>query len=461
MATPVWTMTTSATPHGQLLCPTCLSANPVDSPHCTNCWASLLDQDAETQEKTAVRIGRAASYKRWRRRILIGTAGVVVAAIAAYTFDEVVQFPVPQPVSSAGAAVAPGNWSLPGVDVAHTSAVEEAGPLEAAVAWQVEVPTFQLASPAVADGVVYVISGDGRLLALEAGSGGPLWERPLSGPQNTIPAITEQHLYVTLRDGNVLALDRATGDEVWRYQTGTALLVSPLVYEGVLYVSQWTGGLLALDAQTGDRLWDLPLPSRISATPSVSGDIMAIPLDRGDIYFVDIQTGNERMSFDVGHAVHTSPVFLQDRVLVATSHGFVISLDPTHLEYSLEKGTRYWRMQFFIWGLQALPPVPKGFMWANRLVSARNASAHAPAVAGDTAFITTTDGNLHALDVATGEVVWEYTENSSIASPPVAAGPYVYFGTRDGDIHVVDQATGEARSVIPTGLPVDGRLVVT
>ena len=68
-------------------------------------------------------------------------------------------------------------------------------------------------APAVHDGVVYVGSRDGRLYAIDAGSGKVEWSAPTGGPILSSPATDARagRVVVGSEDMHVYAFDLATG----------------------------------------------------------------------------------------------------------------------------------------------------------------------------------------------------------------------------------------------------------
>ena len=143
------------------------------------------------------------------------------------------------------------------------------------------------ATPLVKDGILYIITGNDDVFALNAKTGEILWER-WSGIEQNISTICcgwvnrglamgEGMAFLGQLDANVVALDIKTGKEVWKtpiedWHNGYGITSAPLYYDGIVY-SGITGGefgargrLTALDAKTGKILWrwyTLPGPGEI------------------------------------------------------------------------------------------------------------------------------------------------------------------------------------------------------
>lgn len=145
------------------------------------------------------------------------------------------------------------------------------------------------ATPLVKDGIMYVVTGNEDVFALNAKTGEILWER-WSGIDQKIStvccgwvnrglAMGEGMVFLGQFDTNVVALDIKTGKEVWKtpiedWHNGYGITSAPLYYDGIVY-SGITGGefgvrgrLTALDAKTGQILWrwyTLPGPGEIGS----------------------------------------------------------------------------------------------------------------------------------------------------------------------------------------------------
>jgi alcohol dehydrogenase (cytochrome c) len=132
------------------------------------------------------------------------------------------------------------------------------------------------ASPLVKDGIMYVVTGNDDVFALNAKTGEIIWEY-WSGIDQTIStvccgwvnrglAMGEGQIYLGQLDANVVALDTKTGKVAWKtpiekWQNGYGITSAPLYYDGMIY-SGITGGefgvrgrLTALNAKTGEIMW--------------------------------------------------------------------------------------------------------------------------------------------------------------------------------------------------------------
>ena len=403
----------------------------------------------------------AAAHTGWRRRRRRTLVAVAVAmGLSAWAWNVGLLFdgPVPTPSTSISAVSGPDDWGMIGRDAAHTSAVDGHQALEGRIAWRFESPALWLTPPAIADGRVYLATGDGSLVSLDAGDGSVVWEREVPVPTAASPAVTASHVYLTARNGRMLAISR-DGEPAWEFRAGGPFSTAVVVYQGVAYAGSADGTLYAVDAVDGRLLWSMELEGRVTSAPSMSGDLLAVAADDRLIYLIDVTTGKKRMVFATPHLTATSPVFADERVLISTRGGTLTGLDSTKLEYPMERAFRDWRQQLFLWGMQSGPPVPKGFVWG-RLLGRGEAASEATVLDG-VAYVALSEGRLRAIAVADGTPLWTYEAGATVHTAPSVAGNLVYVGSEDGAVHVVDRHAGGLRQSFDVGTRMVGPVVAT
>jgi len=101
-------------------------------------------------------------------------------------------------------------------------------------------------SLAVANGVIYAGSGTGTVYALKASTGALLWSYP-TGYLTSSPAVANGVVYVV--SNNVYALKASTGALLWSYPVGGSS--SPVVVNGVVYVGSGDDNVYAFGLKKG------------------------------------------------------------------------------------------------------------------------------------------------------------------------------------------------------------------
>lgn len=144
--------------------------------------------------------------------------------------------------------------------------------------WSYSVPDNSrwLPTPVVANGLMFVAGGDGRVLALDAVTGDVVWihERKYPADIATSEAfgrargvsVYGDKIYWGTADCEFLALDARTGRVVWAvktcdYKQGEGHNHPPLIADGKIFLGQAGGDVTgagqfrALDLETGKQLW--------------------------------------------------------------------------------------------------------------------------------------------------------------------------------------------------------------
>ena len=65
-----------------------------------------------------------------------------------------------------------------------------------------------------------------------------------------------------------------------------------------------------------------------------------------------------------------------------------------------------------------------------------------PALAKGTVYVGSEDGDVYALNAATGAKLWSYTTENEVYSSPAVANGVVYVGSEDSKVYALNAATG-------------------
>jgi outer membrane protein assembly factor BamB len=167
------------------------------------------------------------------------------------------------PATAAASEPGAGDWPQFHGNLSHTGynpaehTISAANVVNLRPAWTTYAVAFIESSPAVANGVVYVGSDDGKLYAYAvgcAGGGGtctPLWMGATTGGIiRSSPAVSDGVVYVGSGDGQMYAYavgcnsGGGTCTPLWTSTTGS-INSSPTVANGVVYVGSDDGKLYA------------------------------------------------------------------------------------------------------------------------------------------------------------------------------------------------------------------------
>ena len=428
---------------GRLFCPRCGTGNPATARSCSSCWGRLHAEPMVTAEEEQQLVSRYWSRLRTRKRLTwLVTAGSITAVLAWWTFNLIeIRPPLPEPDSNISLRTAQGDWAMAQRDNLHTGAVP--GPSfdpEGTIAWTFKADGQILASPVVADGVVFVNTNDRRVVALDATTGDIIWEHSVEVQANSTPSVAADMVYVGTRDGTMLALDRHTGVVVWKYKTEAAIYGSATVVDGALYFGSSDHNIYALDALTGEFRWSKETESWVVASPTVKQGILMVGGQDREFYMLDANNGTVRLHVNMGSGIDTATTVVDNVAYFTTRTGTVVAFEYSQKDVSFQKA--YWRVwfQLWVWNVAPTPSRIPGMVWSARL---------SDAVIGDLAtddgrlFASTLDGRLYALDLNTGRALWNTEEGDRSYSSTIVSGDIVIQTMSDGLIRGFNVATGE------------------
>ncbi|MCH8310643.1 MAG: PQQ-binding-like beta-propeller repeat protein [Chloroflexi bacterium] len=346
------------------------------------------------------------------------------------------------PVSVISANPIAGDWPMFQRSPAHAAFVSDDVPIPAGkVKWRFETEAPILSSPAVVQGVVYLSTGDRRVVALKADSGELIWERGVTGPVDSSPAVAGDLVFIGLKDGRVLALAKADGTIQWEFPTGGLIYSSPSVYRGVVYIGSNDNKLYALDALTGKKRWSYSTGGRVLSDPAVHENVVAVTSQDRHIYILDADTGKHRLDF-LTSVTKGAPALDEQMAYVADTGGLLLAIDWSKRELPFEKTARWIRTQLFVWNMVGSLPPPNGFVWRFRNPS--ESFIGTPAIGAGMVYIASESGTVYALNRTDGQLVWKFTADATIKGSPSIAGQTLYVGDIDGVLYGLDALTGEA-----------------
>lgn len=143
--------------------------------------------------------------------------------------------------------------------------------------WRAQVSSEVLAPPQTNGDIVVVQSQDDKLVALDIGTGEQRWIYESSLPVLTVrghstPVVSLHRVYAGLASGRLVALDAENGIPLWEQRIaqpqGRSELERMVDIDGrlllddqTLYAATYQGNLVAVDAESGNIRWQRPTSS--------------------------------------------------------------------------------------------------------------------------------------------------------------------------------------------------------
>ncbi len=335
------------------------------------------------------------------------------------------------------------DWPEPGGNPAHAMN-HPALPEKLTRAWDTSIGdgstryTKVMSQPVIAGGRIFAMDGGVQVSALDAATGKRFWQVDLR-PENARggafgggPALWNDRLYVATGYAEVLALDPADGKLIWRKNVAAPVHSPPTVADGRIFAITVDNELNALSTEDGRRLWShngIPESAGLlgGASPAVEGEVVIAPYSSGELFALRVENGRAAWSDSLATGRRANAVAgladIRGRPVIDRAKVFAVSHSGRMAAIDLRSGERVWEQQV--------------------------ASSHSPWVVGDYVFVLANDNQLVCLTRDEGKIRWASQlrrfENEKAKSDPILwAGPVL-----GGNRLIVLSSLGEAVSVSP------------
>ncbi|MEE2825351.1 MAG: PQQ-binding-like beta-propeller repeat protein [Planctomycetota bacterium] len=263
----------------------------------------------------------------------------------------------------------------------------------------------------------------------------PEFCHPTNSYASPTPAIEEGRVYVHFGSYGTTCLDTVTGDVIWQrtdlkcdHFRGPGS--SPILYDDKLFVA-FDGAdvqyVVALDKQTGETVWrtdrdidygttngDLKKAYGTGRVFEVDGEPLLIYPSAVATNAYDVKTGKQRWKvYHDGMNASARPLMTPGGLLILTNGmGKMVAVNPsgqgditdTHTVWMISKGVTRKPSQLIV---------------------------------GDRLFMISDKGIASAIDVTTGEIIWQERIGGAFSSSPIYDGEKILACSESGDIHMI------------------------
>ncbi len=232
----------------------------------------------------------------------------------------------------------------------------------------------------------------------------------------------------------------------WKFQTGGKVISSPAVADGMAFVGSTDGNVYAVDLESGAQKWKFETKVRVTSSPAVSNGTVFFGSYDGNFYAVDALSGQLKWKFQTGG---------ERRFAGRHIHGIqpVAETMPDPFDFYLSSPTVWNGAVYFGSGdgnVYALDTASGKLKWKFHTGDVVHAS---PAIADGKLFIGSWDSFFYALDASNGKEKWRFKTGEDheiynqvgIQSSAAVMDGVVYFGCRDSNFYALDAATGQKK----------------
>jgi len=183
---------------------------------------------------------------------------------------------------------------------------------------------------------IYVSSSNGRVYSLDKEFGDQNWESEILDERQrklwTSPVIQGDALYVSTLDGHIYALSMETGQLLdWSFESDAGFASPPVIYEDTMFLGSFDRHLYAVKIGGDVPMWKFPQEKPAGnwfwASPIVNEGIVYAGCLDGKLYAIEAETGQEVWEFDAGSPIVSSPVLMDNLLIVTDESGTVYVFD--------------------------------------------------------------------------------------------------------------------------------------
>ncbi len=275
---------------------------------------------------------------------------------------------------------------------------------------------------AVVDGRVYVTSGFGVMIALDADTGEEIWRNRTLTPMHSAPAVDGGRMFAVSDDNELFAVDINTGATLWTYQAiiETARMLtspSPAVVGEVVIAPFSSGEIIALRVQNGGVLWQNSLNATKNLTPLATlNDIASGPVIADGYVFATTQSGSlTAFDFRTGQSVWTQPAGSLGFPLVIGNFLYTVTTEGEVVCMSKSDGTVIWLTQL------------KTFR--NDKKRKKRISWAGPVMTSNRLVLMSSHGIGLEINPLNGEITYRFKLGGDVYISPIVANNTVYYIT--------------------------------
>lgn len=327
------------------------------------------------------------------------------------------------------------------------------------------------ASPVIANGKIFALDSEVQVTAYDAKSGDRLWQVDLTPEDEDAEdgfgggvAADGKRVFVSTGFGFVVALDADSGKELWRRSATVPFRAAPVVNGGRVFVSTQENQLLALAEDDGRVLWDhrgIAESAGIlgSNSVAVSGDLVVVPYTSGELFALNVRNGRAAWSDTLARSGGLTPLStladISGRPVIDRGLVFAISHAGRLVSIDIRTGERVWTID--VGGTQR-PWVAGDYVyvitdnakvlcvrradgrvrWIRQLDAYRNAETRSgsiswsgPVLVSDRLIALSSEGFAISISPYTGEVLGQIDIPDKAFIAPVVADNTVYILTDD------------------------------
>ena len=277
-------------------------------------------------------------------------------------------------------------------------------------------------------GKLYATSGRGKAVALDAQTGQELWNASVHIPFRSAPKIGDGKLFAITIDDQLYALDIANGNVLWNHRgisevAGVMNSISPALVTGAVIVPYASGEIYMLASGDGHELWNGAVSAgRTTAASSIFSGIGGDPVVDGQVVFIVSNGGGfSVLGVDQGAPVWNKPLSSFNTPWIAGDYAFVLTSDNTVVSFMKYDGRVRWATK--LEGFEDMKRKLYPITWRG------------PVLAGGKLALVSSKGKLALINALDGKIEEIKDVPEDIYTAPVVAGGVMYLVNKDAKLY--------------------------
>lgn len=284
---------------------------------------------------------------------------------------------------------------------------------------------------AVAGERLFVATGYGEVVALQASSGAVLWRQRVDAPVSGAPATDGEAVYVSGRDGSAWAINAADGKVIWQVVgtpgiTGYVGTAAPTVGDRAVIFPTSAGDLMAvLKIGGGTKIWQASLAGkRLGRAYAFSADVTGDAVIDGKVLYAGSAAGRTvAMSASSGERIWSAGEGALGPVAVAGGSLFLVNDEAELVRLDASTGEVIWA-------------VPMPYFTNDKIKRRKGIHAHyGPILSGGRVMVVSSDGLLRAFNPEDGSLTHTAEIPGGAAAQPAVSGGTLFVVGGNGQLH--------------------------
>lgn len=275
-------------------------------------------------------------------------------------------------------------------------------------------------------GQLFVAGYEGDVSALDPQTGQLRWQEKTGLELSAGVGISRDLVFIGSINGEVLALRQADGSEAWQAQLSSEIVTSPVSANGIVVVRAGDGTFTGLSALDGSILWTYQytvptLTLRGASRPILAQGLVIAGLDNGKLQLLALENGNlvgeRRIAPPQGRTDLERMVDIDAEPRLLGNELYIATYQGNLTALNLQSGELLWTRDF--------------------------SSYSGLEVDANQVYVVDDADTIWALDRRSGSGLWKQTELSHRRlSAPTLNGPYLVLSDFEGYVHWLDRASG-------------------